>query len=370
MREVARHPAHARVDLGRLRDNFRAVRSFAAPRAVIAVVKADAYGHGAVEVARALEPLGPDLFAVAYVSEAVKLRLAGIASPILVLTGGAPDQFDALYDLDLIPVVSTPEHVETLARMASRRGGQTLKVHVKVDTGMSRLGFPMREWETALHRLADIDGVRIDGVMTHLASADEDEVGTGRQMDAFEEAIARAETLGERPRFIHAANSAGLSFLRKSHTAVRPGLILYGVRPRPVAPDIGVRPVMEVRARVALVKNVAAGQRVSYGGRYEAPRDHPLATLDIGYADGVPRTDAMRARGYFVSDGRRLPVAGTVCMDLTTVDATPAPALAAGDGAVFLGDDPGAWDVAEWAGTNAWQALTAIGPRIPRVYVD
>ena len=360
------HPCIAWIDLDRIRENFHAVRALAGTHAVIPVIKANAYGHGAVAVARCLEHAGASLFAVAYVEEGISLRLAGLQSQILVLTGFTPDQTGAIIDHRLIPVVSTLEQVSVIESLGVEDA--PLSVHVKVDTGMSRLGFPLREIEPAVHRLEDSENVRIEGLMTHLATADEDALSTERQLDRFDEAIARLQTLGVRPPLIHAANSAGLSFVRESHTAVRPGLLLYGVRPRPLSPAVDVRPAMTLSARVGLVKTVPRGTAVSYGGRFVAPADMRVATINAGYADGIPRTAAMRERGVVRHLGRPLRVAGTVCMDLTTLDASAAPDIKAGDDVTLLGDAPDAWDLAEWAGTNAWAALTSIGARVPRRY--
>lgn len=366
--KASHHPATAWVNLDRIRDNFKALRSHGGARAVIPVLKANAYGHGAIEVARALDPLGVAMFAVAYVDEGVALRQAGIKTPILVLTGFAPEQLEVVMGLGLTPVVSTREQVSALAALPRDEDRAPLAVHVEVDTGMSRLGFRIQEIEPAIHRLEDAEGIRIEGLMTHLASADEDEIATARQLDLFDEAIMRLETLGVRPSLIHAANSAGMAFTRGTHTAVRPGLLLYGVAPRPLSPRITVQPAMELRARVALVKKVSAGTAVSYGGRFVAGKDTLIATINAGYADGIPRTDAMRTEGSLRHGGNALPVAGTVCMDLTTLDATRAPALAAGDEVTVFGDAPTAWNLAEWAGTNAWQILTGVGSRVPRRY--
>lgn len=365
---ASHHPAAAWVNLDRIRDNFKALRSHAGARAVIPVLKANAYGHGAIEVARALDPLGITMFAVAYVDEGITLREAGITTPVLVLAGFAPGQLEALQRFGLTPVVSTREQVSALAALPHDEDRAPLAVHVKVDTGMSRLGFPVPEIEPAIHRLEDAEGIRIEGLMTHLASADEDEIATARQLDRFDEAIMRLETLGVRPSLIHAANSAGMAFVRRTHTAVRPGLLLYGIAPRPLSPAIAVKPAMELRARVALVKKVSAGTKVSYGGKFVAGEDTLIATINAGYADGIPRTEAMRTKGSLRHGGNALPVAGTVCMDLTTLDATRAPALAAGDEVTVFGDAPTAWNLAEWAGTNAWQILTGVGPRVPRRY--
>ena len=362
------HPATAWVDLDRIRDNFKALRACAGTRAVIPVLKANAYGHGAIEVARALGPLGVAMFAVAYVDEGVALRQAGITTPILVLTGFSPEQVEEVLSFRLTPVVSTGEQVGVLAALAHEEDRDPIGVHVKVDTGMSRLGFRVSEIEPAIHRLEDAGGIHIEGLMTHLACADEDEIATARQLDLFDEAIMRLETLGVRPPLIHAANSAGMAFQRHTHTAVRPGLLLYGVAPRPLSPAVAVKPAMELRARVALVKKVGAGTAVSYGGKFVADPDTLIATINAGYADGIPRTDAMRTEGSLRHGENVLPVAGTVCMDLTTLDATHAPELVAGQEVTVFGDAPSAWDVADWAGTNAWQTLTAVGSRVPRRY--
>lgn len=364
------HPATAWVNLDRIRENFKALRAHAGACAVIPVLKANAYGHGAVEVARALEPLGITMFGVAYVDEGIALRQAGLDTPILVLAGFAPEQVDALFSFHLTAVVSTREQLSALANLPHDQDRAPLRVHVKVDTGMSRLGFRIQELEPAIHRLEDAPGIRIEGLMTHLASADEDEVETAKQLDLFDEAVMRLETLGVRPSLIHAANSAGMAFPRRTHTAVRPGLLLYGVAPRPLAPPIAVKPAMELRARVALVKNVSAGTRVSYGGRFVASEDTRIATINAGYADGIPRTDAMRKKGALRRGESALPVAGTVCMDLTMLDATGAPTLREGDEVIVFGDAPTAWDLAGWAGTNAWQILTGVGSRVPRRYIS
>ena len=230
-RTTSRHPASAWIDLDRIRLNYRAIRSHAGAHAVIPVIKANAYGHGALAVARAIEPLAPAMFAVAYVEEGISLRRAGITTPILILTGFTPDQLSDVVEHALTPVVSTPEQVNAIESLPGVEDSP-LSVHVKVDTGMSRLGFSLHTIEPAVHRLEDSENVRIEGLMTHLASADEDQVTTERQLDQFDEAIVRLQTLGVRPPLIHAANSAGLAFVRESHTAVRPGLLLYGVRPQ------------------------------------------------------------------------------------------------------------------------------------------
>lgn len=368
--EVLRHlrPARARIDLGRLAANYRALQGLV-PAAVMPVVKADAYGHGASTVARRLVVEGAPMLAVAYVEEAVALRESGLQVPIVVLAAYGPGQERVLRQHQLTPVLSTPRTLEGVLGPA-REGRRPLAVHLKVDTGMSRLGFTKGAFVEAAGRLVESTAVTLEGVMTHLASADEDKDATARQLDRFDEAVAALHQRGIRPRYVHACNSAGLAFFRKTHTLVRPGLLLYGLRPRPLSPDVEVRPVMTVSADIALVKDVAAGTPVSYGGRWVAPRPSRIGTIPIGYADGVPRTTGMRDHGQLVVRGRRVPVRGTVCMDLTMVDLTDRPEAKEGDEAVLVGDQPDAWEVAEWAGTNAWEVVTRIGPRVPRVFVE
>jgi alanine racemase len=358
--------ARARIDLDRLAANYEAIRA-AAGRPVMPVVKADAYGHGAATVARALVEKGAPRLAVAYVEEGVALRQSGIAVPIVVLAGFSPGQAAVFAPYDLTPVVSTPQTLSAL--IAHTRGAPRLRAHVKVDTGMGRLGFTTDGFVEAALRLRDA-GVEVEGAMTHLASADEDAGLTARQLDRFDDAVARLAGRGVRPPLIHACNSAGLAFVRPSHTLVRPGLMIYGVKPRPLAPEIDVRPVMRVSADIALVKDVPAGTRVSYGGRWVAARPSRLATIPLGYADGVPRTDRMREDGAFRVGNARVPVAGTVCMDLTVADVTGRPDIVDGAEAILFGDDPTAWDLAAWAGTTSWEILTGVGSRLPRVYVQ
>jgi alanine racemase len=359
-------PLHARIDLDRLAANYAALAALS-PVPLLPVVKADAYGHGAATVTRRLEALGAPLVAVAYAEEGAALRQAGVRVPVLVLAGFAPGQVALLHERRLTPVVSAPSMLEAL--LAAPVDRRPAAVHVKVDTGMARLGFAPAEFVEAARRLADV-GVAIEGVLTHLAAADEDAAFTEAQLDRFEAAVAALAAAGLRARHVHAANSAGLAHPRPSLTLARPGLLLYGVPPRPRAPAVAVRPVLSLRARLALVREVATGTPVSYGGRFVAARPSRIAVVPAGYADGVPRTERMREAGGFELHGRRASLAGTVCMDLTLLDVTDVPGAAAGDEVVLLGDSPSAWELADWAGTNAWDVLTRIGSRVPRVYLE
>jgi alanine racemase len=360
-------PAWARIDLDRLAANYHVIAGHA-KRPVMPVVKADGYGHGGPGVARRLVVEGARLLAVAFPEEGAALREAGVKLPIVVLAGFAPGQETVVLEYGLTPVVSTPATLDlALATATSRR---RLTVHLKVDTGMGRLGFPAEEVEAAAASLAGSGRVELAGLMTHLACADEDAAFTERQLDRFDAVVHALAARGLKPRYIHAANSAGLAFLRPTHTLVRPGLLVYGVRPRPLSPDLPVQPVMSLSARIALVKGVPKGATVSYGARWVASRPSRVATIPLGYADGVPRTHVMSEMGVFVVRGERMPVAGTVCMDLTMIDVTDHPSVQAGDEAILFGDAPGVWDVADCAGTSAWEVFTSLGSRVPRVYVE
>ena len=358
--------AEARIDLGRLRSNYRAVAALAA-RPVMPVVKADAYGHGAARIAREFEALGAPMLAVAYPEEGAALRRAGVRIPILVIAGCRPGEGALFVAEGLTPAVSSPATLDGAVLAAQLKPG--LGVHLKVDTGMSRLGFPVTAATHVADRLAEV-GIELDGLMTHLASADEDALATESQLDRFDGVLSDLAGRGHRPRWVHAANSAGLACLRPSHTLVRPGLLLYGLHPRPHGPVVEVEPVMTLATRVALVHAVAPGTPVSYGGRWVAERPSRIATLSLGYADGVPRTDLMSETGFVTIRGQRAKLAGTVCMDFFMVDVTDLTDAGAGDEAIVFGDAPSAWDLASRAGTNAWQVLTGIGSRVPRVYSD
>ncbi len=364
--EAALRSARVTVDLARLGHNFAQVLELAR-RPVMPVLKADAYGHGAVRCALTLEALGAPRFAVAYVEEGVALRQGGVRAPIVVMAPFEDNQVEALDQFGLTPVVSTPATLERVLRRGA--GRPPLAVHVKVDTGMSRLGFSARAALDAARRLHAAPGVTLEGVMTHLASADEDDAFTEGQLDLFDAFLADLHRAGLRPPWVHAANSAGLARLRPTHTLVRPGLLLFGLETRPLGPRLDLRPVMTVSARVAFIKEVPAGTRVSYGGRFTAGRPSRIATIPLGYADGVPRTAGMRERGAFGLAGGRAPVTGNVCMDTTMVDVTGLPQAREGDEAVLFGDAPTAWDVADWAGTNVWQVLTGISERVPHRYL-
>jgi len=367
-------PVWGEVDLGALRANTRVLAARARPAALLAVVKADAYGHGALPVARAALDAGATWLGVALVAEGAALREAGIEAPILLLSEPAPAAAGAVVAHRLTPVVYTPAAIEALAKAVVEAGGGALPVHLKVDTGMHRVGCTVGE---ALG-LVDTIGARpelvLEGICTHLAVADEPgHAYTTDQVASFDALLADLDRAGTRPPLVHAANSAGLLASPTAHyDLVRVGIGLYGVPPSEALADHAeLQPVLSLHARVAHVKDLPAGSRVSYGLRYELDRAARIVTIPVGYADGVPRNLGL-VGGEVLVRGRRFPVAGAVTMDQLMVDVGDLP-VEPGEDVVLLGRQGDEEITAgEWAGrlgTIAYEIVTGIGPRVPRQYV-
>lgn len=384
----ARPIPEATIDLEALRGNFALAQRLAGGAAVIAVVKADAYGHGAIPVARALARAGCTRFAVARVAEAVALRDAGVAAEILVL-GGAQDaaEAEAARAYRLVAVLHHADELERLAAAAragagaeaGSRTGAPLDVHLEIDTGMRRSGPAAGEAGPLLARLRATPGLRLTGVFTHLARADEPDLEPSRlQLRDFRRALGELGDLVPATALVHAVNSAGLllgeSLARElpGCGAVRPGLLLYGVSPfAPPARASGpLRPVLRLATRVVDVRRVEAGAAVGYGGTWRASRATTVATIAAGYADGVPWS--LAGRGTVLVRGRRRPVVGRVSMDLVTLDAGDAP-VALGDEAVLIGEQAGdriyAEEVAAAAGTIPYEVTSRVAPRVARRFV-
>ncbi len=373
-------PTTAHIDLGALRHNLAQVRRLAGAREVIAIVKADAYGHGAVPVARALAAEGVTRFGVALVEEGRVLREAGVRGEILVLGGFVEDQAAEIVELGLTATIFHAGHADALNE-AARRAGRAAPVHAKIDTGMGRLGFAVDAAPDAVAALARCAFLRLEGLMTHFADADLADPAYAREQvarfDAVAETVRRA---GVRIPIRHAANSAAVmaASWRSAgggplYDAVRPGLMLYGVHPGPaVGAGVDLRPVLSLTTRILLLKRVPPGMPISYGRTFVTRRDSLIAVLPIGYADGYPR--ALSNAGRVLVRGRAAPVVGRVCMDLTMVDVTDVPGAAEGDEAVVIGARGAAAitaeDVAAGAGTIAYEILCGIGPRVPRRYLD
>lgn len=362
-------PTRVVVDLDALTHNLGVIRARAPQHPVCAVVKADAYGHGAVPVSRALERAGIDWLAVSLIEEGMTLRAAGIGSPILVLGGGLDQGYRELLEHGLTPTVFAAEHILGLAQAAR---GELVRVHLKIDTGMSRLGLADDELERILDVVAQHPNIVLDGVLTHLANANLDDRDTNqRQMTRFRAACARIAARGHSPRWLHAANSAALLTFADAHAGmVRPGLLLYGLNPLDDLVRLDARPVMSWLTRPVHVKNIPAGTRVSYGGRWTAERPSRIATLPVGYADGYPH--GMSGSAQVLVRGVRVPVVGTICMDSCMIDVTDLPAVDTQDDVVLLGTQGHqtitAHELAAWAKTIPYEIVCGVGQRVPRHY--
>ena len=392
----------ARVDLAALKSNFAAIRSYVSseggrtPPAIIGVVKANAYGHGAPRVALALQEAGATMLACADIEEGIVLRQAGVRVPILVFGALSVSDLDGLFDFSLTPTISTPGAARAVQAAAMRRS-TTIAYHLKIDTGMNRLGFRHDNLRRTLPELLASSTLRLDAVYTHFASADVPESPVfDTQRERFDVAwsvvdelcresrIANPEPRVPNPEprvpnpeprvFRHACNSAGL--LRDSRVwfdAVRPGLLLYGIVPPPLASTIDLTPVMSLTSRVVAVKGLRPGEGVGYGWRYEASEPRTVAVVPAGYADGLDTR--LCGRGHVLIRGRRVPIVGAVSMDMLTVDVTDLSEVRPGDEVVLLGRQGNeSWqriDAREMAaaiGTIPWEIVCRLGTRIERQY--
>ncbi len=360
------------IDLGAIQNNVRVMRAHLAPGAkLMAVVKADAYGHGAVPVAQAALEAGAAALAVAIPEEGIELREAGIDAPILVLGGIEPGAAQAVVEADLTQTVFDEAAARALSEAAVRLQ-KPERVHIKLDTGMNRIGVRDARKAEALTRAIDaLPGVEVTGCFTHMATADgEGDEGTRAQLARFEAlcaAVARAHP-GRITR--HAANTACIFRYPQTHfDMARGGIALYGYPPVPEAK--GLLPAMRWTARAVMVKEIAPGERVGYGGAFEAERPTRVMTVPVGYADGYRR--ALSGKGFVLSRGRRAPVIGRVCMDQIMVDVTDIPGAQAGDEVVLLGaqgnETIDAQEMADWLGTISYEVLCSPGKRVPRVYL-
>jgi alanine racemase len=379
-------PTVARIDLGALKSNYRAIvdrlrlERPASPPGVIAVVKANAYGHGAVEVARALEEGGADLLACADIEEGAALRSAGVGAEILVFGALSVSDLDGLFDCRLTPTISTPGAAHAV-QTAAERHKQRVRYHLKIDTGMNRLGFRFDNLQRTLPALFASENLELDSVYTHFATADDPASPLfEQQRRRFDRALAEIEALRgsttaappSKAFCRHAANSA--AFLRDSRVwfdRVRPGLLLYGIVPPPLTSTIDLAPVMTLGSRVVAVKGMRPGEITGYGARFTAERPMIVAIVPAGYADGLDLR--LAGRGAVLIRGRRARVVGSVCMDMLMADVTGMD-VSPGDEVVIIGsqgDDR--IDVREMAasiGTIPWEIVCRVGSRIERLYSE
>jgi alanine racemase len=370
-------PAWADVDLDAVAANVATMAAVAAPAVLCAVVKADGYGHGAVPVARTALAAGASWLAVAMAGEAVMLRAAGIDAPVLVLSEPSPAELDAAVALGLCATVYTEAGIQGLARAVARAGAEPLAVHLKVDTGMHRVGADPADALALAAAVAERPELVLEGLWTHCAVADEPgHPFTAVQARRFDAVVAQLAAAGRQPPLIHAANSAAtLDRPELRHDLVRCGITLYGLDPSPALHGrVRLRPALALKAEVSMVRVVRAGDGVSYGLRRPCAYDTVVATVPLGYADGVPRRLSEVGAEVLVG-GRRRPLAGTVTMDQLLVDCGPPDADApvqAGDEVVLIGEQAGRRiEVAEWAdrlGTIPYEVVCAISSRVRRRY--
>jgi alanine racemase len=369
-------PTWAEIDLDALAHNFRVIREVVGSEVkVLAAVKANAYGHGAVECARRLESEGVDWFGVALPEEGIELRRAGIAKPILCMGGIWAGQERLCIQQNLTPVVYRLSVAEALDRAAADTG-TVINIHIKIDTGMGRLGVRGDDFAELCEKLKGLKNIRVDGLMTHLSSADDEAKSdfTREQIDRFRSALTTFREHGLSPTHLHAANSAALfAFPESRFNLVRPGGTLYGFQRDVLPPSVGttsLRPVMSLYSRIELLKQVSKGEKLGYGGTFETQRDSLIATLPIGYDDGYRRAFSNKSR--VIVRGEFAPVVGRVSMDLTIIDVTDVPDVALDDRVTLLGKHGdrsiAAEDLGQLAGTISYEVTCGISNRVPRIY--
>lgn len=366
-------PTFCLIDLDALRWNFRQVREKVGPKVkILSMVKANAYGHGAPVVAKVLAAEGSDAFGVATFEEGIELRQNGIREPIIVLAGIYLDQLDQFFENNLTPIVHETQSLKQLDAAVSGRS-KTLNVHLKVDTGMGRIGLLLAEIDSWLPELKTLKVLKLEGVFSHFSHAESvDGDYTQKQLEIFKTVVKRLSSEGISPPLVHLANSAATITLPSAYfDMVRPGLMLYGIYPSPeMATRVSLKPVLSWNTRIVQLKKVPAGTSISYGQTFVTERESLIATLPVGYADGYSRL--LSNRGAALVRGRRAPVAGRVCMDLTMLDVTAIGNVQQGDEVVLLGRQGDAEisvdEMAAWANTISYEVLTSISARVPRFY--
>lgn len=376
---MAHHRAtRAEIDLQAFRHNFQNLRNYISPQTrIMAVVKADAYGHGALPCAREAVECGADYLGAGVIEEGIEFRQSGLDTPILILGSIFPDEAEDLVRHDLATIVCTLPLAQALAKEAKKQN-KTASVHIKVDTGMNRLGVTPENFPELLNQILNLPNLKIEGVSTHFASADDEDLSiTQAQLRKFQAALAYFKQ-GDSP-LIHCSNTSALFKYPESHfDMVRPGLILYGAHPSPTLQAVlnekenlsPFKPVMQWKSRIILVKSIAKGQPVSYSGSFTTQRDSLIATLPIGYADGLHRS--LSNKMDVLIGGKRAPQVGNICMDMTIIDVTEVQDVQAGDEVVLFGKQEGQTitveEMATKGGTIPYEILCNVGKRVPRVY--
>lgn len=375
MYKEALRPAWAEINLSNLDYNIKQIKAKAGGREVIGVVKADGYGHGAVEVSRVLLENGVKTLAIATLQEAVTLREAGFTCPIIML-GITPELYaDTLLKYDITPVISSYENAAAISE-AAKDAGKTVEALVAVDTGMGRIGFlPGDETVEAFKKIGGLSNLKIKGLFSHFATADEkDKTYAKQQLAHYNDIYEKLKRAGVDIPFRTFANSAAIMEIPAAHfDAVRPGIILYGCYPSGEVDknQLSIKPVMSVKANIVHLKKVPSGFSVSYGRKFTTERESLIATLALGYADGYPRY--LSGKGRVIVNGVYAPVVGNICMDQCMVDVTDVPDVKLGDEVVLMGSQGGltilADEIGEKTGTINYEIVCAFGQRLPKVYI-
>jgi alanine racemase len=365
-------PTFGEVDLGALEFNYRQIQKrIPVGVRLLAVVKADAYGHGAIPVSLKLETLGVEYLGVAITEEGVELRKGGVKAPILVLGGIFGEEADQILRFRLTPVIFRKDSLKLLSREAERRR-KRVKIHLKVDTGMGRLGVPLNLWPSFLEEVKRFPRIEIEGILSHFSMLDAEKGYTQNQWGAFQRAVAIAKETGISCPYLHMASSATLTaFPGYSAKLVRPGIMLYGSYPSPAFQHlIPLKPVMTLKTRIHFLKLVPSSTRISYGGTFTTKRESLIATLPVGYGDGY--SHHLSNRGEVLIHGKRAPVVGKVCMDFIMVDVTDIPRVKLGDEVVLMGrqgkEQITPDEIAEKINSISYEVLCSIGKRVPRIY--
>lgn len=362
------------VDLAAITSNVENIKDKVGPDVkVMAVIKTDGYGHGAVAIAHALNDTGVHSFAVATIDEARELRSSGIRNPILILGYVFPNDLQDVIDYNITSTVFSYESAKMISDYAAERG-KTAKIHIKLDTGMGRIGFiPCRESVEEIKRIFSLPNIEVEGVFSHFAKADEADLGPAKeQAKLFENFVNELEAAGCRFAIKHICNSAGVLALNENYdNMVRAGIIIYGLLPSAeVKCDIALKPALELVSHVAYVKEVGAGFTVSYGSTYTTTGDTKIATIPVGYGDGFPRS--LSGKGRVIINGCYAPIIGRVCMDQFMVDVTDVPDVRQGDEVKLIGRQGDCEitvdEIAGIAGTINYEIVCGINKRVPRIY--
>ena len=367
-------PTVAEIDLQALAFNYQQIKKqIPTGVSILAVVKADAYGHGAGPVSLKLESIGADYLGVAIPEEGMTLRKEGVNAPILILGGIFQEDAEAILRYSLTPVVFDIDSLRRLSKAAKKKRKKA-RVHLKVDTGMGRLGVPFHLFSAFLKETQKFSDIEIEGLLSHFSMTDEEESYTSSQWEKFQQAISLAKEMGVSSRYIHIANSATSTvFPEYLGNLIRPGIMLYGSYPSSTFEKrIKLKPVLTLKTRIHFLKSVPAGSRISYGGTFVTRRESRIATLPIGYADGY--STRLSNQGEVLIRGKRAPVVGKVCMDLIMADVTNVPGVSKGDEVILIGrqgrEQITADEIAKKIGSIPYEVLCLIGKRVPRIYVD